>query len=109
MPSLNTILSEVFRDRAFMRDPWPAVRVSLVSNLALTFLYHFFAYVFASWLYPKTVSPAKTGEISLMAWQRKMFCVRLGKRLRRLRRQRGWTQTYLAVHTGLGRVHINIC
>jgi transcriptional regulator with XRE-family HTH domain len=34
-------------------------------------------------------------------------CVRLGKRIRRLRLQRGWTQTYLAVHTGLGRPFIS--
>lgn len=34
-------------------------------------------------------------------------CVRFGRRVRRLRQQRGWTQTYLAVHTGLGRPFIS--
>jgi len=34
-------------------------------------------------------------------------CSRLGRRIRKLRQQRGWTQTYLAVHTGLGRVFIS--
>ena len=34
-------------------------------------------------------------------------CVRFGKRVRRLRKERGWTQTYLAVHTGLGRPFIS--
>ena len=62
MPILNTILAGAFRDREFMRDPWPAVRVSLIANLALTFLYYFFAYVFASWLYPGSVAPAQTSE-----------------------------------------------
>jgi transcriptional regulator with XRE-family HTH domain len=32
---------------------------------------------------------------------------RLGKRVRKLRKQKGWTQTYLAVHTGLGRPFIS--
>jgi transcriptional regulator with XRE-family HTH domain len=35
------------------------------------------------------------------------ICVRLGERVRALRRQRGWTQIYLAVHTGLGRIYIS--
>lgn len=30
-------------------------------------------------------------------------CVRFGRRLRRLRLERGWTQIDLAVHTGIGR------
>ena len=34
-------------------------------------------------------------------------CVRLGKRIRKLRLDRGWTQTYLSVHTGLGRPFIS--
>ena len=34
-------------------------------------------------------------------------CLRFGKRVRRLRKERGWTQTYLAVHTGLGRPFIS--
>ena len=34
-------------------------------------------------------------------------CIRLGRRIRKLRQQRGWTQTYLAVHTGLGRPFIS--
>ena len=32
--------------------------------------------------------------------------VQLGKRIRRLRRQRGWTQIDLAVHLGLTRPHV---
>jgi transcriptional regulator with XRE-family HTH domain len=35
------------------------------------------------------------------------ICVRFGKRIRRLRTERGWTQIDLAVHTGLGRVFIS--
>lgn len=35
------------------------------------------------------------------------ICTRLGRRIRRLRQQRGWTQTYLAEHTGLGRAFIS--
>ena len=35
------------------------------------------------------------------------ICVRLGKRVRKLRQERGWTQDYLAVHTGLGRPFIS--
>jgi transcriptional regulator with XRE-family HTH domain len=34
-------------------------------------------------------------------------CIRLGHRIRALRQRRGWTQTYLAVHTGLGRAFIS--
>lgn len=34
-------------------------------------------------------------------------CLRFGKRVRRLRKDRGWTQDYLAVHTGLGRPFIS--
>jgi transcriptional regulator with XRE-family HTH domain len=32
---------------------------------------------------------------------------RLGRRIRLLRSERGWTQVYLAVHTGLGRTFIS--
>jgi transcriptional regulator with XRE-family HTH domain len=35
------------------------------------------------------------------------ICVRFGKRIRELRRKRGWTQVYLAQHTGLGSVYIS--
>ncbi len=35
------------------------------------------------------------------------ICVRFGKRIRDLRRRRGWTQVYLAEHTGLGSVYIS--
>jgi transcriptional regulator with XRE-family HTH domain len=35
------------------------------------------------------------------------ICVRFGKRIRALRKERGWTQVDLAVHTGLGRVFIS--
>jgi transcriptional regulator with XRE-family HTH domain len=38
---------------------------------------------------------------------REDVCIRLGKRVRKLRKERGWTQTYLAVHTGLGRPFIS--
>jgi transcriptional regulator with XRE-family HTH domain len=34
-------------------------------------------------------------------------CIRLDRRIRALRQRRGWTQTYLAVHTGLGRAFIS--
>lgn len=34
-------------------------------------------------------------------------CIWLGRRIRALRQRRGWTQTYLAVHTGLGRAFIS--
>lgn len=33
--------------------------------------------------------------------------MRLGRRIRSLRRKRGWTQVYLAEHTGLGSVYIS--
>lgn len=35
------------------------------------------------------------------------ICVRFGRRIRDLRRKRGWTQVYLAQHTGLGSVYIS--
>jgi transcriptional regulator with XRE-family HTH domain len=35
------------------------------------------------------------------------ICVRFGSRIRKLRQQRGWTQVYLAEHTGLGSVYIS--
>jgi transcriptional regulator with XRE-family HTH domain len=35
------------------------------------------------------------------------ICVRFGNRIRRLREKRGWTQVYLAEHTGLGSVYIS--
>lgn len=35
------------------------------------------------------------------------ICVRFGKRIRKLRKDRGWTQVYLAEHTGLGSVYIS--
>ncbi len=35
------------------------------------------------------------------------ICIRFGKRIRDLRRRRGWTQVYLAEHTGLGSVYIS--
>jgi len=31
------------------------------------------------------------------------ICTRFGSRIRKLRLARGWSQTYLAIHTGLGR------
>ncbi|MFL6386689.1 MAG: helix-turn-helix domain-containing protein [Terriglobales bacterium] len=35
------------------------------------------------------------------------ICIRFGRKLRKLRHQKGWTQSYMAVHTGLGRPHIS--
>jgi transcriptional regulator with XRE-family HTH domain len=35
------------------------------------------------------------------------ICVRFGRRIRSLRRKQGWTQVYLATHTGLGSVYIS--
>jgi transcriptional regulator with XRE-family HTH domain len=35
------------------------------------------------------------------------ICVRFGRRIRELRRKRGWTQVYMAEHTGLGSVYIS--
>jgi transcriptional regulator with XRE-family HTH domain len=35
------------------------------------------------------------------------ICIRLGKKLRKLRKQKGWTQSYMAEHTGFGRSHIS--
>ncbi len=33
--------------------------------------------------------------------------MRFGKRIRQLRKARGWTQVYLAQHTGLGSVYLS--
>jgi transcriptional regulator with XRE-family HTH domain len=35
------------------------------------------------------------------------ICVRLGKRIRDLRRQRGWRQIDLAAHADLSKTHVN--
>jgi len=35
------------------------------------------------------------------------ICARFGRRIRELRKKRGWTQVYLAEHTGLGSVYIS--
>ena len=35
------------------------------------------------------------------------ICIRFGKKLKRLRQSKGWTQQYLAVHSGIGRPHIS--
>ena len=35
------------------------------------------------------------------------ICILLGQRIRRLRLARGWTQTYLSVHAGVGRNYIS--
>jgi transcriptional regulator with XRE-family HTH domain len=35
------------------------------------------------------------------------ICVRLGKRLRRLRKRREWTQVYMAEHVGMDRSFIS--
>jgi transcriptional regulator with XRE-family HTH domain len=34
-------------------------------------------------------------------------CVRFGKRLRALRKQKGWSQVYMSVHLGLDRSYIS--
>jgi transcriptional regulator with XRE-family HTH domain len=34
-------------------------------------------------------------------------CIRIGRKIRKLRRQRGWTQDYMAIHTGIGRTFIS--
>lgn len=36
-----------------------------------------------------------------------MLCVELGKRIRSLRRRKGWTQVELAVHLGINRGHLS--
>jgi transcriptional regulator with XRE-family HTH domain len=35
------------------------------------------------------------------------ICVRLGRRLRKLRDARGWSQVYLAEISGIGRTHVS--
>lgn len=35
------------------------------------------------------------------------ICVLVGKRIRAERKARGWTQTYLSVHAGVGRNYIS--
>ncbi|HZU29534.1 MAG TPA: helix-turn-helix transcriptional regulator [Candidatus Angelobacter sp.] len=35
------------------------------------------------------------------------ICIRFGRKLRKLRQQKGWTQSYMAEHTGIGRAHIS--
>ena len=35
------------------------------------------------------------------------ICVLVGARIRKLRHARGWTQTYLSVHAGVGRNYIS--
>jgi len=35
------------------------------------------------------------------------ICVLVGRRLRELRLAKGWTQTYLSVHAGVGRKYIS--
>ena len=35
------------------------------------------------------------------------ICIRLGRKIRELRRQRGWRQIDLAVHAQLSKTHIN--
>ena len=35
------------------------------------------------------------------------ICVKFGRRIREIRKRRGWTQVYLAQHTGLGSVYIS--
>ena len=53
MPSLNTILSEMFGI-----VPSCVILGQRCGFRWFPTLYYCFAYVFASWLYPKTVSPA---------------------------------------------------
>ena len=35
------------------------------------------------------------------------ICVQVGTRIRRLRLAKGWTQTYLSIHAGVGRNYIS--
>ena len=35
------------------------------------------------------------------------ICLLVGQRIRKLRLARGWTQTYLSVHSGVGRNYIS--
>ncbi len=35
------------------------------------------------------------------------ICTVVGQNIRRLRRQNGWTQTYLSIHAGVGRNYIS--
>ncbi len=35
------------------------------------------------------------------------ICVQVGRRIRELRLAKGWTQTYLSVHAGVGRNYIS--
>lgn len=35
------------------------------------------------------------------------ICIQLGKRIRELRRERGWRQIDLAVHADLSKTHVN--
>jgi transcriptional regulator with XRE-family HTH domain len=35
------------------------------------------------------------------------ICIRFGQRLRRLRREKGWTQVYMAEHIGMDRSFIS--
>jgi transcriptional regulator with XRE-family HTH domain len=35
------------------------------------------------------------------------ICVLVGQRVRKLRLARGWTQTYLSIHAGVGRNYIS--
>lgn len=37
----------------------------------------------------------------------KDICIRLGARIRNLRKAQGWSQMYLSVHTGLSRTFIS--
>jgi transcriptional regulator with XRE-family HTH domain len=37
----------------------------------------------------------------------KDICVLVGQRIRQLRQAKGWTQTYLSVHAGVGRNYIS--
>ena len=36
------------------------------------------------------------------------ICIRFGKRLRKLRKSRGWTQVYMAEHVGIDRSFISV-
>lgn len=35
------------------------------------------------------------------------ICILLGQRVKKLRQAKGWTQTYLSVHAGVGRNYIS--
>ncbi len=50
------------------------------------------------------MSSIKYSDAQVMATD---ICILVGKRIRQLRLAKGWTQTYLSVHAGVGRNYIS--